>query len=200
MKPANEIPILDEERHEYTISGVVKPGVTDILQSVKPVKYRHNEVLMARGTYFHELCHREAKGILDHAGIEAEEDEVFRAEQMGVAAAYSLFLQEFGLGKEKPLCEQSLWHSDLDYCGTPDQVFFENNVLVDLKFGQKNKNHGLQLCAYHLLLINNYNIISNEWKNVVVYPDIDGSYKADVIKITAKLLNVWYSFINVWRW
>ena len=200
MKPTNETPILDHEKHEYTIGGVVKPGVTDILQTVKPVKYRHNEVLMARGSYFHELCHAEAMGKLDHAAIEAEEDEIFRAEQMGIAAAYSLFLQEFGLGMEQPLCEQSLWHKGLDYCGTPDQIFFKNKVLVDLKFGQKQKSHGLQLCAYHLLLINNYNIISNEWKNVAVYPGTDGNYRADTVKITDKLVNVWYSFINVWRW
>ena len=195
MQPKNGVPLFDEAEHRYTWNGKTPPGVTSILQSVNPVRYAHNPKLLERGKYFHRLCHAVANNTFDFASDKLD------GEEIGIAAAYSFFLSTMGLGNEVPMIEQPLV-SRTGYAGTPDQVFFQNKVLVDLKFGVKQKKpHTHQLVAYFNLLLENYPdlVKRSEWKLIAVYPKDNSTFKSMTVKFTPTNLSKWNAYLIVYK-
>lgn len=127
----------DEEKHEYSVGGVVIPSVSDILSPLSEGRYKDiNPAILeqaaARGTAVHEACE-----LIDY-GAEPEED----PETDGYVYAYETFLMEHEV--EWELIEgtvafyRGLPFSDGElpvYCGTVDRYGKLDglNAVVDIK-------------------------------------------------------------------
>lgn len=126
----------------YEIDGVKYPSVTEILKATGYIDTRFIKPGYAeRGTYIHELCEQ-----LDVLGIEPKE--FFDFEVSARLHAYKEFLEDY-----KPVIkdiELVVCNPNLGYAGRLDRVVSMKgyDYIIDIKNGQKQPWHRLQLAGY----------------------------------------------------
>ena len=147
--------------------GVKYPRVSYILEKVGVVDTRYyNESGAERGTIVHNLT-----GMID-SGLFVEDD--FPREYAGYLSAYLRFLNEAKpkiIGSEKEV----IYFNKLEktyYIGHLDRLMEMNRAmyLVDIKTGQIEKWHGLQLAAYAMAL-------GEDVKKAILQLKPDGKYR-----------------------
>lgn len=128
----------DPIKHEYSVDGVIYPSVTQILQSLRFIDYSMVrkgvlDITAERGQTVHKIIELYELGELDEATIDP--------------ALRGYFDSYLALNIPRPLeIELPLFNRDWLYAGTPDQLYEDG--INDIKTGQKNIAHGLQLTAY----------------------------------------------------
>lgn len=91
--------------------------------------------------------------------------------------------------------EESLAHPTLPYAGTPDFVGTLGNTfgVLDLKTGQPQRSHAIQVCAYQKLL----NRAATQW---ILYIDPDGGFKQVTVKPSARDWAVFQNGLAILQW
>ena len=134
----------NEERHEYSVDGVVVPSVTQILKpltvdTVEKAKPWLRDIAADRGTRIHQ-----ATMLMDYGEeVEADHDIV------GYLKAYQRFLDDYNPKWEG--IETLVYHDGLRYAGTIDRygLIDGEKVVLDIKTGSYNKHiMSAQLGAY----------------------------------------------------
>jgi len=141
----------NEDRHEYTVAGLIVPSVTQVLGDLTIMKRLDPALLKVareRGRRVHKACDLFDRGVLDEASLDEIDEPYVRA--------WKRFKQdhefEWELG-ERPMSSEK-W----GYAGTPDaignwrQKRRRPRVLVERKTGAFDPVHGPQTAAYLQLL------------------------------------------------
>jgi len=163
-----------EETHEYFLSGVRIPGVTEILENVgisdfSMVPKETLERAQRRGTRVHKICELWDRDKLNLDSLTLED--------MGYLEAWRAFSKKYGV--EIPelweFNEAKLYSKKFGFAGTLDRYI--KGILVDIKTGVKEKSHPVQLAAYRQLLIERYSLRSNVNILIInVYLKPDGTF------------------------
>lgn len=140
-------------RHLYLLGGRPAPSVTQVLHAAGLIDASwYTEEARDRGTAVHMACH-----YIDEDGPHGElgnldPDWLDRSPYAGYVRAYLAFKRDAGFHQE--LVEMRMFHR-LGYCGTVDRTGFFGqqpargaNVLIDIKTGQPEMWHKIQLAAY----------------------------------------------------
>jgi len=148
--------ILDQATHKYSVDGISKPSVTELIESLysyENVPNIHLEFAKNRGSAAHLACEYHDLNQLD---LESVDDVV-----MPYLNAWQKFLADTGF--EPTLIEQSFVHPVLGFAGTPDRVGsfrkLKNKPIAVLEIkttAQIYKATGVQLSGYRELLRANY--------------------------------------------
>jgi hypothetical protein len=131
--------VLDAEKHEYTVDGVVFPSVTQIIKPVQPfIPKALLEAGGARGMKVHEACEF----------IDAGFDDDVDPEVRGYADGYKRFLADSGAKVLRS--EFRVANPAPGYAGTIDRViqWGDDTIVLDLKSGEMHPWMRLQLAAY----------------------------------------------------
>lgn len=140
----------DEERHEYTVDGVVVPSVTQIIRflscdTAAAASPSMRDAAAERGSRIHAAC-----TAYDFDGEDAEVD----GDIVGYVRAYATFLRDYCV-KGWELFEAQCAYGD-DFAGTIDRYGVIDGVptLVDIKTGSRLHmlTHRAQLAAYRQVL------------------------------------------------
>lgn len=192
-------PVLDSRSHVYMVDGVRKPSVTDILADagITNTAFIPDEA-RDRGTRVHRIIAQIEK---DGASPLLGE----YPELAGYIDAYLDWRESAELGRPQ-FVEQSFYRPDLDYCGTPDQVWTAlHYTIVDFKSGSETAADAVQLTGYTGLLSWQTLVPDKEWRKISVYLRKDGTYATEQrghasIWLSAALLCNWKRQQGVWRW
>ncbi len=133
----------DAQKHKYSIYGIVRPSVTQIIGASGLINTEwYSQEAMVRGTAVHMACHYLDEKDLGGSWIE-------RSPYAGYVRSWVLFKTETNFRPQ--LIEHRVWHPGLNYCGMLDRtgLIHDNSlVLVDLKTGGPEPWHRLQTVAY----------------------------------------------------
>lgn len=136
--------ILLSDDHEYTVDGIEKPGVSEILQGAGLIDSRwYNDHACLRGIYVHKAIQIYHKCGLNFKTLDSE--------LRPYVDAYLDFLKRTAF---KPILIEKKMHDPIyDYCGTPDLIGYlkDELVIIDIKTGIRPKWVGLQTAAYKRL-------------------------------------------------
>lgn len=144
--------IFDENKHQYSVNGLVLPSVTQIMKPLTQELYANidNKTLNAaasRGKSVHY-----ATELYDTFGVEEIEEE-----NKGYLAAYKKFKQDYSVKILE--VEKQLFHPLLYYAGTLDRIVEINGkrILLDIKTTEKvHKNLvEIQVSAYQEMALKN---------------------------------------------
>ena len=182
----------NEERHEYTLGGVVLPSVTTIISAVGLYDFDHVSaetlrIAAERGTIVHTCIELYELGELDESSIDPE--------LAGYFESY-LKMKEAGLLPERPSAiEKRIYSEKYKYAGTLDQMFADDWI-NDIKTGLPGAEHGLQLSAYWLAL--HENITDKPRRLTGTYLHRDGSC-GDLIDYRYEPLP-WLAVVTDYNW
>ncbi|WNO05978.1 hypothetical protein [Rhodoferax mekongensis] len=144
MNTAQDI-IFDEEAHIYRLNGNIVPGVTSILKPLTDFSMVKTEVLESAskfGRAVHKACELDDLGELDEGSL----DPALRP----YLIAWRKFTADYQC--EWEVVEQLVYHSALNYAGTPDRYGKVKGraAVVDIKSvsGTMSPAVGPQLAAY----------------------------------------------------
>jgi hypothetical protein len=179
---------LNRETHTYNPD---LPSVTEILKDAGLIDgtWWHPEALL-RGQYVHEICEYFDEGKLDWDSVDPR--------LSGYLEAYIDFRRETPM--QGAWVEISRRSKDWLYAGTPDRVIVDRpRAIYDLKTGQPERWHGLQLAAYVQMLDDPYSYRrfglylkpNGRWR-LKEYPRAD--FRGDLNTFQAAL-NLYY-----WKW
>jgi hypothetical protein len=108
------------------------------------------------------------------------------------------------------LSERRDWHGDVEvekpryhelmrYAGTPDRVWPEARVVVDIKTGKPDPSYGLQIAAYVLLACDHNG--PWRWSGYVVYlSGQDGASAAVELVDLSTAVKTWLHMMDVYHW
>ena len=140
----------DPITHLYRLDGSAIPSVTQILSGVGLSDYSYIptetlQIATERGTVVHKIIEWYEQDILDEESIDPELKGYFesylRAKDAGLL---------FDRNRPDEM-EKQVFSEKYKYAGTLDQLYFDSWI-NDLKTGQPQPEHGLQLSGYwHLL-------------------------------------------------
>jgi hypothetical protein len=134
--------LFDAEAHRYTVDGIVRPSVTQILGAAGLVDTDwFTAAACLRGRVVHQACHYMLEQDLDEHWLET-------SPYAGYLRAAATFMQEARLRTE--LVEHRVFHEQLGYCGMLDLTASRETarLLVDWKTGGPYGWHGMQTTAY----------------------------------------------------
>lgn len=182
----------DPVTHLYRLDGDVIPSVTQILKGVGLSDYSHIPAdtlqrAAERGTVVHQIIEFYEKGVLDESSI----DPALR----GYFESY-LRAKDAGLlfdDNRPEEIEKQVFSEKYKYAGTLDQSYCD--WINDIKTGQPQPEHGLQLTAYWMC---EHDITAKPWLLTCTYLHDDGS-TADVVKYDYEPL-AWLSMASCYRW
>jgi len=135
--------------HVYAVDGLQTPGVNEILKGAGLVDDQwFTEQSRYRGSVVHALCHFDSEGDLDESWVDEQEN---ATDLHGYLAAHRKFKKETGFVAQ--VCEEQIYHSTLNYCGTLDErgVIGHDSkkpCLADIKSGAVSRVTRYQLVAY----------------------------------------------------
>ena len=172
----------DAARHIYTVDGTVRPSVTHILDEVGLIDLEWcTEAAKNRGKAVHAACHYWDESDLDESWIRTSP----YANYLG---AWQRFRDESGFVPE--LREHRVFNQQYGYCGTLDRTGKMRGAkkcldLIDIKTGQRDDWHGLQLAAYSAALPNprqyrRLNVYLRDTGKYTVHEHPIGNYAEDV--------------------
>lgn len=142
----------DENKHQYSVNGLVLPSVTQIMKPLTQELYANIDhktlnAAASRGKSVHY-----ATELYDTFGVEEIEEE-----NKGYLAAYKKFKQDYSVKILE--VEKQLFHPFLYYAGTLDRIVEINGkrVLLDIKTTEKvHKNLvEIQVSAYQEMALKN---------------------------------------------
>jgi hypothetical protein len=130
--------------HEYTVNGIVRPGVTTVLKAAGLIDDQwYTEASRRRGTAVHAACHYLDEDDLPESWLES-------SPHAGYVRAWVNFRKETGF--RPSLIEHRVFHKKLGYCGTLDRLgsfrSSEPDTVLDIKTGEAQRWHRIQLAAY----------------------------------------------------
>lgn len=135
----------DEATHTYRFNGVVVPSVTQILKGVGLIDENRwaTDWHMTRGRYIHKATELWDQGRLDMDSVDPE--------IAGYVQSYILF-RATSANLEIKRIESRVHHELMWVAGTLDREIALNGcpALLDIKSGQPEPWHGLQLSGYAL--------------------------------------------------
>lgn len=170
----------DEEKHVYTIGGVVVPSVTDICSPITSGKYQIGAGVIvnaaARGTRVHELCE-----LYDYGAMPDE----CEAELVGYVKAWATFTRDYRPSWTH--IEHEMYSVEDMFAGTADRIGFidKEPVIVDIKTTSSLDRASkialtAQLCGYNRLA--EYNGIPSMQRGIGVQLHKDGKYTVHEIQ------------------
>jgi hypothetical protein len=144
----------NEERHEYTVDGVLRPSVTQALKDAGLIHTEwYTEEARLRGKAVHAACQFLDEDDLDWNSV--------LPEYRGYLAAWERFMHDscYQISRDpegRPLIEYRLYHPRFGYCGTLDRQasIGSGDYLLDIKTGGPEEWHGYQLAGYSQCLSN----------------------------------------------
>lgn len=155
------------DTHEYRVDGRRVSSVTQILKQEGFIDSRwYQPSGTNRGSMVHELTEQMDKGTL-------KADHLSGSEVYPYLAAWEKFKEDIGnfsfINIEDPVATEL-------YAGIPDRIAVINhkNWLIDIKTGQHELWHGLQLAAYEMGINNTFDIPID--KRRVVHLKANGKY------------------------
>ena len=171
---------LDEAAHLYTVAGVERPSVTQILKDAGLIDTTwYTEEARERGKAVHL-----ATQFLDEDDLDWN---TVVPNYRGYVQAWERFKTEsrFQIGHDasgKLLIEYRLFHSVSGYCGTLDRLgtIGTAEYLIDIKTGDAEQWHGYQIAAYSQCLPN-----PHSRKRMTVHLRASGSYSTREHALTA---------------
>lgn len=135
----------DEENHIYSVEGIPVPSTTTIIKEAGMMKNLdfYTSGGSGRGTYIHKLTEQYDKGTMDWGQV---------GEYLPYVNAYIEFKEKYNL--EVLLREEKAYNRAYWYAGQMDIVGRVNGKLfvIDIKTGQEEKWHYLQLILYSGLI------------------------------------------------
>jgi hypothetical protein len=179
--PACTHPIqFDEAAHLYTVAGVERPSVTQILKDAGLIDTTwYTDEARERGRAVHL-----ATQFLDEDDLDWD---TVLLQYRGYVEAWARFKQEshFQIGRDsnsKLLIEYLLFQAVSGYCGMLDRVatIGTTEYLIDIKTGDPQDWHGYQLAAYSQCLPN-----PHSRKRMTVHLRANGSYSTREHALTA---------------
>lgn len=155
----------DPKKHEYKINGIVVPSVTQILKETGFYSYGHvNQEVLQRAANFGSAVHYAAK-LDDEDNLGVCQDAI-----IPYLEGWRKFKKDFGA--QFSIIEEHLYSKKRMFAGTPDRLLALNGALIDIKTGQKEGWHSVQLAGYEVLIkeINPEFKIKKRW-TVYLKPD-----------------------------
>jgi hypothetical protein len=161
----------DETTHVYTVAGVQRPSVTQILKDAGLIDTTwYTDEARERGKAVHF-----ATQFLDEDDLEWD---TVLPKYRGYVEAWERFKQEshFQIGRDSEdnlLIEYRLFHPVSGYCGMLDRLgtIGTAEYLLDIKTGEHQEWHGYQMAAYSQCLPN-----PHSRKRMTVHLRANGSY------------------------
>lgn len=179
--------VLDSE-HKYWRDGQRIPGVSEIIQAVFP--YEGHGLASERAREFGKVVHKvielETKGVLDPSTVDPAIQPYLDQ--------FQNFRCEYNIPKTQ--CKTEIMLHTKEYAGTIDLV--TQDLIVDVKTGQKLPTHRLQVAGYRKLW--NANSHKNKRKKaIVVY--LNGSDKMpEIVEEKPEDLGVFLSCLSIKKW
>lgn len=137
--------ILDPKTHIYTVDGIRKPGITEIIKSAGLVDDRwYTDYSAERGSAAHKACHFFDENDLDESSVDPA--------ILPYLEAWKKFRAESGFSPE--IIEEPLYSEAFQFAGTPDRAGILNGdiVIPEIKTGLISVVTGIQLAAQQILL------------------------------------------------
>ena len=138
----------NEEKHEYTLGGIVIPGVTQVIQDAGLINFDgvNKELLDYKadiGRKVHSATELYDSGILD--------EESLHPILKGYFDSWVKFRKDFKFEPVK--IEAQLFHPIYRFAGRIDRIGMidKDETLVEIKSGGKQKVHEIQTAGYSLL-------------------------------------------------
>lgn len=190
----------DEAKHEYTVGGIVRPSVTQILRAVGILRFGavgqelHNEVAMARGRAVHRATELLDLGRLDWVTVN---DSI-----MPQVLAYQDALEAFGLKPIPEYIERRVFHPVHGYAGTIDRLYLSSPgrcpILADIKTGESVPKHAaIQTAAYAMALLAS-GLPYRNLSRIIIQLREDGSFS--VVPCDGyRDEQIWLSSLNVYN-
>jgi len=159
------------ERHEYRYNGVIVPSVTGIISAVGLYDFDHVsretlKIAAERGTIVHQCVEWHEAEILDPDSIDPE--------LRGYFDAYLMLKDRGDLPSKPDATEERVYSVTYLYAGTLDQRF-GCDWINDIKTGQPDPAHGLQLSAYWLAIQSDMRIKPRRLTGTYLRPDGTGT-------------------------
>ena len=182
----------EEDGHKYFLGDQQLPSVTQILEAVGIINKRfYAPGSDLRGRYIHKMTE------LDDTGELAEEN--VKDDLRGYLEAWRKWKTDH---TAKILdSEYRVYHKFYGYAGTIDKIADDGCLcIVDIKSGQPEKWHVLQLTAYFQCFLNMPN--EKRWKDkdvhlLNVYLRESGGYKTVAVEADS---NMWEACLKIWKW
>ena len=190
-----------ESDHSYWLNDVRVPGVNEIIEAVgltdPAAKRNYTPFHAARGKALHKATYLHDIGVLDESTIDPEITGYFKA--------YKLFVKQYIQYQDQwSAMELIVFNSDLFYAGTLDRTgrlcTKDGLIIVDIKSGQKEKWHAVQLALYALALSEGNRF---DLKLYGLYLKKDGTFKAsrDLVDYTSPdIYKVAEAVTRVFHW
>ena len=180
LPASTELVQFDQAAHVYTVAGVQRPSVTQILKDAGLIDTSwYTEEARERGRAVHL-----ATQFLDENDLDWE---TVLPQYYGYVAAWERFKQEshFTISRDsegKLLIEYLLFQPVSGYCGMLDRVgaIGTTEYLIDIKTGDPQDWHGYQLAGYSQCLPN-----PHSRKRMTVHLRANGSYSTREHALTA---------------
>ena len=175
-----------DDTHTYWLGEKKVPGVNEIIQDLGISNSDfYTEEHAQRGRDIHKLC-----DVCD--GLGANIDHKYS----GYRDGWNKFKEDYNFKPKK--IELMLYHPILMYAGTIDRVgsMDKKSVLIDIKSGQPQKWHELQLTGYHALLESQKPSILPQLI-CAVYLRENGTYKMVEVETDPYL---WHSCLRVYNY
>lgn len=171
LPPCTDQMHFDETAHVYTVGGVQRPSVTQVLKDAGLIDTTwYTDEARERGKAVHL-----ATQFLDEDDLEWN---TLLPKHRGYVQAWQKFTREsrFRIGHDsegRPLIEYRLSHPVFGYCGTLDRLGTIGTVeyLLDIKTGSPQDWHGYQMAGYSQCLPN-----PQSRKRMTVHLKENGSY------------------------
>lgn len=145
---------LEKTSHEYKVDGIIRPGVTTILEErgISDISSIPHAVLLKaqdRGTAVHTLCEMVNKGVDPYEHPQC-------LHYQSYLKAYLQFMEQFG--SKIVASELMLYSPKYGFCGTIDLVMRINGKLcvIDIKSGLEYASYKIQTAAYKQLWNDNF--------------------------------------------
>lgn len=171
--------------HSYFWNGKRVPSVTEILRGAGVIQTEFSSPqALEKGKVVHEILEFMDKGVLVFESIDQR--------LKGYVEGYEKYKQESKI--EIFDVERQLYNEDYEFAGTLDRLAFFNKELciIDIKTGEPEPWHALQLAAYELAL-------KEPVRRFGLYVREEGTYKVkEYTNETDK--NVFIGFLNGYRW
>lgn len=131
----------NEEKHEYTVGGILTPSVSQILKANGLMdNFRHNEISLANGTAIHKALELHDKGTLDYTKLDPR---LQKCIDLWQDFKSNLGIKIIGIEKRVNL--------GVMYAGTIDRVGqFKSGkkIIIDFKSGNPQDWAALQTAGY----------------------------------------------------